>query len=96
MIAAPTFVASALYTGVQAAFTVGDHLLAIVHRPVGEVWAGRTPGQIVEEEQVVILLRRRGLSAAYAMLPEEARLEKDDEVIAAVWRKLDALQVVKY
>ena len=96
LIAAPTFVASALYTGVQTAFTVGDHLLTIVHRPVGEVWAGRTPAQILEEEQVVILLRRRGLSSAYEPLPEETRLEKDHELIAAIWRKLDPLQVVKY
>ena len=85
-----------VYTGVQTAFTVGDLLLTIVHRPVGEVWAGRTPAQILEEEQVVILLRRRGLSSAYEPLPEETRLEKDHELIAAIWRKLDPLQVVKY
>lgn len=76
-IAAPTFAASALFAGVVKAFIVQDRLLVLLLRRAGPEWAGRTPAEL-KEAGVRILMR------------SETPLKPDEEVLAVLWRKLEA------
>lgn len=73
-IAAPTFVASALYPGVVKAFLVQDRLLVLQQRKAGAEWAGRKPSELSE--------------ARILMRDEERPLAAEEEVLVALWRKL--------
>lgn len=73
-IAAPTFVASALFPGVVKAFLVQDRLLVLQQRKAGLDWAGRKPSELSE--------------ARILMRDEERPLAAEEEVLVALWRKL--------
>ena len=73
-IAAPTFVASALYPGVVKAFLVQDRLLVLQQRKAGAGWAGRKPSELSESR---ILMR-----------DQERPLAAEEEVLVVLWRKL--------
>jgi Trk K+ transport system NAD-binding subunit len=76
-IAAPTFVASALFPGVVKAFLVQDRLLVLQQRKAGAEWAGRKPSELH-------VLLRDG-----AMATDERPLVAEEEVLAVLWRKLE-------
>lgn len=78
-IAAPTFVASALFPGVVKAFLVQDRLLALQLRRAGAEWAGRKPSEL---EGIRIVMRDGALTA------DERPLGAEEEVLAVLWRKL--------
>lgn len=75
-IAAPTFVASALYPGVVKAFLVQDRLLVLQQRKAGAEWAGRKPSELSE--------------ARILMRDEERPLAAEEEVLVVLWRKLSS------
>lgn len=77
LIAAPTFVAAALYPGVVKAFLLEDRLLVLQERKAGAEWAGRKPSQA----QVLV---REG-----ALATDERPLAAEEEVLAVLWRKLE-------
>ena len=77
-IAAPTFAASALFSGVVKAFIVQDRLLVLLLRRAGAEWAGRTPSALKAEQGLQVLMRG------------EHPLEEGEEVLAVLWRKLEA------
>jgi len=81
-IAAPTFVAAALFSGVTKAFIVRDSLFVLTARKAGDEWAGRTPPALRAEHGVQILLRN-GMPAA-----GETPLGAGEEVLAVLWRKV--------
>jgi Trk K+ transport system NAD-binding subunit len=72
-IAAPTFVAAALYSGVAKAFLVRDSLFVLTARKAGAEWAGRA-------EQGVQILLRKGTG--------ETPLGAGEEILAVLWRKI--------
>ncbi|MFL6294028.1 MAG: potassium channel family protein [Thermoanaerobaculia bacterium] len=74
-IAAPTFVASALFPGVVKAFLIQDRLLVLQQRRAGAEWAGRKPSEL-RGEGARILMRDDGPLAA------------EEEVLVVLWRKL--------
>lgn len=76
-IAAPTFVASALFAGVVKAFIVHDRLLVLMVRRAGPEWAGRTPAELKA-------------AGAQVLMRDEHPLRADEEVLAVLWRKLEA------
>jgi Trk K+ transport system NAD-binding subunit len=86
-IAAPTFVAAALYPNVRHALVLDDWLLAILHRTVGADWAGRTPAQVRAEHDVAVLLRR-GAGAAFAPAHDDSPLAEGEQVLAVAYRPL--------
>jgi len=86
-IAAPTFVAAALYPDVRHALVLDDWLLAILHRAVGADWAGRTPAQVRAEHDVAVLLRRRA-DAAFAPAHDDSPLAEGEQVLAVAYRSL--------
>jgi hypothetical protein len=87
-IAAPTFVASALYPDVAKAFIVRDHLFVLLLRPAGEEWAGRTPSSLRTERSVQILIRGGEIDRFGAAAGDEAPLAAGEAVLAAVWRRV--------
>lgn len=76
-IAAPTFVASALYPGVVKAFLVNDRLLVLQQRKAGAEWAGRKPSELR-------ILVRDG-----ALATDERPLAAEEEVLVVLWRRLE-------
>ncbi|HWM93918.1 MAG TPA: NAD-binding protein [Thermoanaerobaculia bacterium] len=78
-IAAPTFAASALFSDVVKAFIVQDRLLVLLRRKAGAEWAGRKPSDL---QDIRILMRNRALSS------DDRPLVAEEEVLAALWRKL--------
>lgn len=87
-IAAPTFVASALYPDVAKAFIVRDHLFVLLNRPAGEEWAGLKPSCLRAERGVQILIRGGELARLDAAAAEETPLTAGEVVLAAVWRRV--------
>ncbi|HEX9941712.1 MAG TPA: NAD(P)-binding protein [Thermoanaerobaculia bacterium] len=83
-IAAPTFVAAALFSDVAKAFIVGDRLFILTLRKAGPEWAGRELAALRAEEGIHILVRNGQLVAGRA----EAPLSPDEEILAGQWRKL--------
>ncbi|HEX3129419.1 MAG TPA: NAD-binding protein, partial [Thermoanaerobaculia bacterium] len=77
-IAAPTFAASALFRDVVKAFIVQDRLMILVLRRAGAEWGGRTPSALRSKEGITILMR-----------DGDEPLREDEEVLAALWRKVD-------
>ena len=88
MIAAPTFVAAALYPGVRDAFVMDNRLLILLQRTVGDQWHGLTPSQLRAEHQVILLMRKGPTDRTYAPAHQEVRLDTAEEVLAMVWREL--------
>jgi Trk K+ transport system NAD-binding subunit len=72
-IAAPTFVAAALFSDVAKAFIVGDRLFVLT---------ARKAGALPVEEGAQILVRNGRLG------PSETPLGADEEILAGLWRKL--------
>ncbi|HET9227727.1 MAG TPA: NAD(P)-binding protein [Thermoanaerobaculia bacterium] len=72
-IAAPSFVASALYPGVITAFLVEDRLLILQQRKAGAEWAGRKPSEL---QGIRILMR------------DDRPLEAEEEALVVLWRRL--------
>lgn len=87
-IAAPTFVASALYPDVAKAFIVRDHLIVLLLRPAGEEWAGWRPARLRTERGVQILIRGGEIVRFSAAAEEEKPLAAGEVVLAAVWRRV--------
>lgn len=83
-IAAPTFAASALYQDVVKAFIVQDRLLVLRLRKAGAEWGGRSPSALRADQGVAILARDGALAATL----DERPLREDEEVLAALWRKI--------
>ena len=81
-IAAPTFVAAALFSDVAKAFIVGDRLVVLTARKAGPDWAGRTPSALREEKGVQILVRNGKLG------PSDTPLGAEEEILAGLWRKV--------
>jgi Trk K+ transport system NAD-binding subunit len=84
-IAAPTFVASALYPDVAKAVIVKDRLFVVLERKAGE-WAGRTPAELRAEG--VRLLRRGGHPATDGSAAGERPLVAEEEILAVLCRSL--------
>ena len=76
-IAAPTFAASALFPDVVKAFIVQDRLMVLLLRRAGPEWGGRTPSALRSEQGVTVLMR-----------DGDEPLREDEEVLAALWRKV--------
>lgn len=76
-IAAPTFAASALFRDVVKAFIVQDRLMILLLRKAGAEWAGRKPSALRSERGVAVLMR-----------DGDEPLREDEEVLAALWRKV--------
>jgi Trk K+ transport system NAD-binding subunit len=72
-IAAPTFVAAALFPGVVKAFLLRDRLLVLQQRRAGAEWAGRKPSELPDVRIVM-----RG----------DAPLAAEEEVLVVLWRQL--------
>lgn len=85
-IAAPTFVASALYPDVTKAVIVKDRLFIVLERKAGD-WAGRNPAELRAEG--VRLLRRGGSSATDRGADAEGHpLAAEEEILAVRCRSL--------
>ncbi|HXU31724.1 MAG TPA: NAD-binding protein [Thermoanaerobaculia bacterium] len=82
-IAAPTFVASALYPDVAKAVIVKDRLFVLIERQAGD-WAGRTPAEL-RAEQGLRLLRRGG---ALSPTAGETPLAAKEETLSVLCRTL--------
>ncbi len=87
-IAAPTFAASALYPDVAKAFIVQDRLLILRLCRAGADWSRKKPTDLeADEGSPVRILMRNG------ELPQpggaERPLAEGEEVLAALWRKLE-------
>lgn len=82
-IAAPTFVASALFPDVAKAVIVKDRLFVLIERQAGD-WAGRTPAELRAAEGIRLLRRNGALSIAV----EETPLEADEKILAVLSRIL--------
>jgi Trk K+ transport system NAD-binding subunit len=85
-IAAPTFAASALFQDVVKAFIVQDRLMVLRLRKAGAEWGGRPPSTLLAEQGVAILTRD---GASPSGLLDERPLREDEEVLAALWRKIE-------
>lgn len=85
-IAAPTFVAAALYPDVVKAFVVEDRLFVLRERKAGSEWAGTTPATLRLEHGVHVLLRNGERQIGTEGGGEV--LQPDDELLVASWRKL--------
>lgn len=75
-IAAPTFVASALFPGVVKAFLIQDRLLVLQQRRAGAEWARRKPSELREE-------------GARILMRDDGPLTAEEEVLVVLWRKLE-------
>lgn len=80
-IAAPTFVAAALFSDVAKAFVVDDRLFVLLGRKAGVEWAGRGPSALRSENGIHVLLRNGKIAI-------ESPLAGEEEVLAGAWRKL--------
>jgi Trk K+ transport system NAD-binding subunit len=87
-IAAPTFVASALYPDVARAFIVRDSLFVLTLRPAGSEWAGWKPSHLREERAVQILVRGGELARTGLAGEDEQPLAAEEVVLAAVWHRV--------
>ena len=88
-IAAPTFVAAALFPDVVKAFLVQDRLFVLRLRKAGAEWEGRKPSDLREEQGVHVLLRNRELATTGVTGARERPLAADEEILAGLWRRLD-------
>ncbi|HKV13353.1 MAG TPA: NAD(P)-binding protein [Thermoanaerobaculia bacterium] len=77
-IAAPTFVAAALFSNVAKAFVLKDQLFVLQGRKAGPEWAGHTPASL---SGVHILLRNGEIAG-------DSPLAAEEELIVGLWRKL--------
>lgn len=82
-IAAPTFVASALFPDVAKAVIVKDRLFVLIERQAGD-WTGRTPAELRAGEGIR-LLRRDGTQSPAV---EETPLAAEEKILAVLCRTL--------
>ncbi len=88
LMAAPTFVAAALYPGVLTAFVQGSRLFVILYRSSPGDWRGLTPTQLGADRGVQVLLRRPGCRGEPELATGDAPLAADEDVVAVVSRVL--------
>jgi Trk K+ transport system NAD-binding subunit len=87
-LAAPAFVAAALYPDVRDAFVLDNRLLIVLlHRTVSDEWHGLAPSQLRSTRDVMILMRKRP-GSTYVLAHDETPLDRQEEVLAVVWRRL--------
>jgi Trk K+ transport system NAD-binding subunit len=86
-IAAPTFVAAALYPDVVKAFIVRDRLFILLWRPAGTEWAGARPSELRAGQEIRILWRD-GALATPNITDADRPLTADENVLAGLWRRL--------
>lgn len=86
-IAAPTFVAAALFSDVVKAFVIRDRLFILKLRKADTEWAGRKPSALRAEHGIHVLLRNgRMVSAGRA--EAEVPLTAEEEILVARCRQL--------
>ncbi len=88
-IAAPTFVAAALFSDVVKAFLVQDRLFVLQLRKAGAEWAGAKPSALRTERGVHVLLRNRELATSGVTGARERPLADDEEILVGLWRRLE-------
>lgn len=88
LIAAPTFVAAALFEGTVRAFVVSDTLLAFVRYRVGADDAGASVADFGERHGVTPLLRRGPQDPEFEKVGEAGQLVLGEEVLATLCRPL--------
>lgn len=88
LVAAPTFVAAACYPFVRNAFVLDDLLFSILDRPVGTEWEGKTPSTLRSDNETSVLMRRRPGTAEFIAASDDAPLDRDERILAVVWRRL--------
>jgi Trk K+ transport system NAD-binding subunit len=89
LMAAPTFVAAALYPGVLAAFVQGRRLFVVLRRARPDDWQGLTPSQLATGAGVQVLLRRPGGVGEPSLGGGEQPIAADEEIVAVVSRELN-------
>jgi Trk K+ transport system NAD-binding subunit len=87
LLAAPTFVAAALYPDVRYAVELEGCLVAICHRPAGEEWHGLTPGEVRATHETMILMRQRA-AGSFTPAHDDTPLDRAERVVAVAWRTL--------
>jgi Trk K+ transport system NAD-binding subunit len=87
-IAAPTFVAAALYPDVRYAFMLGDCLAVIRHHAVGAAWVGLTPSRVRAEHGAIILMRGGVAGREYTPAHDDAPLTAAEYVLTVAQRRL--------
>lgn len=88
MTAAPTFAATALYPDVCHGVLVGDRLLVLQKREVGERWAGATPSSWVAHGEGLVVARKRRQDSGFTVGVGDEPLLADELVLVALWRPL--------
>lgn len=88
LIAAPTFVASALYPDVRSGFVVDDRLYIVLERPVGAEWHRLNPAQLRTEQAVNVIARCAAAERHYTIAYDDRPLDRQEKVLAVVWRQL--------
>jgi Trk K+ transport system NAD-binding subunit len=87
-IAAPAFVAAAMYPDVRTAFLLDGRLYAVLHRAAGDEWHGQTPSALHDRHGVTVLMRRAEDSLPFIPLADDRPLDSAETVLAVVWRPL--------
>ena len=80
-LAAPTFVAAAIFPGVREAFVAGDALVALSERAIPAAWEGKLAGEV----DVVL---RSSAGAPFAAIARTTKLAKGDRVLVLERRDL--------
>jgi Trk K+ transport system NAD-binding subunit len=88
LMAAPTFVAAALYPGVLTAFVQDARLFVVLRRPRPQDWEGFAPSELARNG-VQLLLRRPEGARDYHIASADSPLAVDEDVVAVVSRPLD-------
>lgn len=89
-IAAPTFVAAALYEGVRDAFVIDGELVTLWDHDEPDAWVGLTPEQVAREFGEQILLRKpRHGGGRYVPALSNEPLRADEHVLVATRRTLE-------
>jgi hypothetical protein len=83
-IAAPTFVAAALYPDLLHALDFQGSLVALLHRRVALDQDCATPAQLHDVTGGSVLLRRTAKTFEYAPVTKEAPLAGDEEIVTVV------------
>ncbi len=88
-IAAPTFVASALYENVVGAFVLHEtKLLIFTHKKVKEEWVGRTPSDLKKSNLDVLFRRNEKTGRFVSTSTEDSPFAKDEQLIVVRVRNL--------
>jgi Trk K+ transport system NAD-binding subunit len=83
--AAPTFVGSIFCPGVQQGIVLGNHLVMIFQRTMGEGCTPGTPEAFLGENEAALWVKPAG-AAAYQIAATEQPLAAGDRVVGISWR----------